>query len=413
MSADKSEIVVPKSLVHSCLVTAIAGLLAACAGEVIDSVPDTAAGSAQPHLSAGPGGSIVLSWLEPADAGVALRFSTFDGRTWSPADTAAAGDSWFVNWADIPSVAPIDDTTWAAHWLVRKPVGVYTYDVYAAISNDSGETWGEPFVVHNDNTDSEHGFVTLFPWDNDIGALWLDGRNTVSSGGHDAHAGGMTLRSARLSESGEFAQRVEVDGLICDCCSTDVAVTSNGPVAVYRDRTPNEIRDIAVTRLVDGKWLPGAPIANDDWEIAGCPVNGPAIDAHDDLVSVAWFTAPNDEPAVRIAVSADGGTTFSPALDIDRDAPLGRVDVIQLADGSSIVSWLASGDNQTAAIVARRVDLNGHLGDIVSIVETGAGRTSGFPQMMSSGDNLLFAWTDVSGDETRVQTRLVPISELR
>lgn len=402
-----------KSLKWLSPAVAIASLLWSCAAEDIDSAPDTAAGSAQPHLSAGPGHSIVLSWLEPVDAGVALRFSTFDGRTWSPADTVAAGDSWFVNWADIPSVAPIDETTWAAHWLVRKPVGVYTYDVYAAISNDSGQTWGEPFVVHNDDTDSEHGFVTLFSWDGDIGALWLDGRNTVSSGGHDAHAGGMTLRSARLTESGDFAQRVEVDNLICDCCSTDVAITSIGPVAVYRDRTTNEIRDISVTRLVDGEWLPGAPIANDEWEIAGCPVNGPAIDARDDLVSVAWFTAPNDEPAVRIAVSTDNGATFGPALDIDLDAPLGRVDVIQLADGSSIVSWLASGDNQTAAIVARRVDTNGHLGDIVSIVATGAGRTSGFPQMMPSGDNLLFAWTDVSGDETRVQTRLVSISEFR
>ena len=402
-----------KSLKRLSSAVAIGSLLWSCAAEDIDSAPDTAAGSAQPHLSAGPGHSIVLSWLEPADTGVALRYSTFDGRTWSPAATVTSGDSWFVNWADIPSVAPIDDTTWAAHWLVRKPVGVYTYDVYAAISNDSGETWGEPFVVHNDNTDSEHGFVTLFPWDNDIGALWLDGRNTVSSGDHDAHAGGMTLRSARLNESGEFAQRVEVDGLICDCCSTDVAVTSSGPVAVYRDRTPNEIRDISVTRLVDGKWLPGAPIANDDWEIAGCPVNGPAIDARDDLVSVAWFTAPNDEPAVRVAFSNDSGTTFGSPMDIDLDAPLGRVDVIQLADGSSIVSWLGSADNQTAAILARHVDSNGQLGVIVSIVATGAGRTSGFPQMMPSGDNLLFAWTDVSGDETRVQTRLVPISEFR
>ena len=402
-----------RSLNRLSITVAIASLLLSCAGENIDSVPGTAAGSAQPHLSAGPEDSIVLSWLEPADAEVALRFSTFDGREWSPAATVASGDSWFVNWADFPSVSPIGGTTWAAHWLVKKPGGIYTYDVYAAISNDSGTMWGEPFVVHNDNTDSEHGFVTLFPWDNDIGALWLDGRNTVSSGGHGAHAGGMTLRSARLTEKGEFAQRVEVDGLICDCCSTDVAVTSNGPVAVYRDRTPNEIRDISVTRLVDGEWLAGTPIANDNWEISGCPVNGPAIDAHDDLVSVAWFAAPNDEPAVRVAMSKNSGATFGSPIDIDLDAPLGRVDVVQLADGSSIVSWLASGDNQAAAIVARRVDTNGHPGAAVSIVETGAGRTSGFPQMMPSGDSLVFAWTDVSGEESRVRTRRVPISALR
>ena len=49
-----------------------------------------------------------------------------------------------------------------------------------------------------------------------------------------------------------------------------------GPVAVYRDRSPEEIRDISVVRLVDGVWTEPAPVHADNWMIEGCPVNGPA-----------------------------------------------------------------------------------------------------------------------------------------
>lgn len=392
---------------------ALSVLLAACSGERTDPSSLPTAGSAQPHLSAGPGGSVVLSWLEPAAIGVALRFATFDGRSWSPPTTVAEGDDWFVNWADFPSVSPIDGSVWAAHWLVKKPGGVYVYDVHASISSDSGKTWSEHFVVHNDNTASEHGFVSLFPWEEDIGVLWLDGRNTQPSDGHHSHTGGMTLRSARFSSDGTAVQRVEVDGLVCDCCPTDVTVSAKGPVAVYRDRTENEIRDISVTRMVDGSWSAGVPVAEDGWQISGCPVNGPAIDSFDNYVVTAWFTAADDRSTVRLATSEDGGSTFDAPLNIDLDSPLGRVDVVQLAEGSSIVSWLATDDDRVASIVARHVSADGRLGDAMVIAATGLGRTSGIPQMIRSGDNLLFAWTDVHGEETRVRTKLVPIEAIR
>ena len=387
--------------------------LIAQTAESSDSWAGPAEGSAQPHLASGPGNSVVLSWLEPAGEGIALRYSTFDGHSWTSPTSVAAGDNWFINWADFPSVSPINDTTWAAHWLVKKPGSVYSYDVYASISDDAGGTWNKPFVVHNDNTATEHGFVSLFPWQGEVGVLWLDGRNTQPGDGHDSHAGGMTLRSARFSDSGVAAERVEVDGLICDCCSTDIALTANGPVAVYRDRTPEEIRDISVSRLVDGEWSRGTPVADDGWEISGCPVNGPAIDANGELASVAWFTAAKDQPAVRVASSSDSGASFAAPVDIDLDSPLGRVDIVQLADGSSIVSWLATGDERTATITVRHVGADGSLGDAIAVSSTDEGRASGFPQMIRSGDNLLFAWTDVSGDDSQVRTRLVPISNIR
>jgi hypothetical protein len=163
---------------------------------------------------------------------------------WGNARTVARGEHWFVNWADFPSVVPISPALWAAHWLVSQPAGGYAYDVSVALSADSGQSWSEPVMPHRDGTATEHGFVTLYPRDAGVGLVWLDGRNMVDESGDDIAASGMTLRSATLSPDLMLSGELLVDGLACDCCQTDVALTSEGPVAIYRDRTAGEIRDI-------------------------------------------------------------------------------------------------------------------------------------------------------------------------
>ena len=64
----------------------------------------------------------------------------------------------------------------------------------------------------------------------------------------------MTLRSAVITRRtvSECDEQL-VDDSVCDCCQTDVAISASGPVAVYRNRTAEEIRDIYITRLVDSR----------------------------------------------------------------------------------------------------------------------------------------------------------------
>ena len=370
--------------------------------------------SAEPHLVRGADGAIVVSWLERQDEAVSLRFATLTDKRWSDARTVADGADWFVNWADFPSVVPINENLWAAHWLVKRPGGTYAYDVAMSLSKDSGETWSSPMSPHDDGTLTEHGFVTLFPAGNGVGAVWLDGRQTAEDA-HDAHTGegAMTLRSAQIAGDGAISEPQLVDARVCDCCQTDVALAAKGPVAVYRDRTADEIRDVYVARNIDGRWLPGAPIAADDWRINGCPVNGPAIAAAGNDVVVAWFTAPDNKARVRIARSTDGGASFSEAVDVDTVRPLGRVDVELLADGDAIVSWLARNDGNGTSITARRFGGDGTLGAARDIASTTAARSSGFPQMVRDGDDLVFAWTDASGDQPVVRTAIAPVSAFR
>ena len=59
-----------------------------------------------------------------------------------------------------------------------------------------------------------------------------------------------------------LAPEVPLDTRICDCCQTSVARTSDGPVIVYRDRSPEEIRDIYIVRRVGRTWTAPAAVSN-------------------------------------------------------------------------------------------------------------------------------------------------------
>jgi len=373
-------------------------------GPVTPLASPSGAGSRYPHLARLDQGPVVLSWLQALpQGGFALQHSAWRDGGWGSIGTVASGADWFVNWADFPSVVPISATTWAAHWLQQKPGSVYSYDVRIAVSNDAGLNWSAPMSPHDDGTPTEHGFVTLYPVGGTTHAVWLDGRHTA--GGHD-HAGGaagaMTLRSAGIDIDGRrVGADGEIDDRVCDCCQTDVALTSEGPVVVYRDRSANEVRDIALLRHDGNHWSDPVKVHADAWKIDACPVNGPAVDARGMEVVVAWFTAPG-VPRVRLAFSRDAGRTFSPPIDVAAGDVDGRVDVVLLEDGRAVVSWMQQSSGG-AEIRAQPFSRGGVAGPAILVADASVHRASGFPQMVRTDDGLLFAWTD-SGDPAQVRT---------
>ncbi len=345
-------------------------------------------GSAEPNLSTGVDGSVLMSWVEPSDSGHLLRFSVFDSSSWSPARTIARGTDWFVNWADFPSLIQLEDSTLVAHWLQRTGEGAYAYGVRIARSDDGGSTWGAPVTPHDDS-ESEHGFVSLYDaGEGRVGAVWLDGRRYAA--GEDV----MTLRHASISSDGSLSNEVEIDARVCDCCQTSVAHSDGRLVVFYRDRSEQELRDIGIVALGDSAWTEPQSLHADGWQIEACPVNGPQADARGSHVAVAWFTAAGDNPRVNVAFSSDAGRTFSAPLRVDGRAPGGRVDLLMTGDGSAIVSWLERVDG-AAEVRLRRVSPEGEMSEPLVVSRTGAERASGFPRMALVGSNVVLAWTAV------------------
>lgn len=377
------------------------------------SSPTADGDSREPELNATHDGRIILSWVERiGDKRYALRAAIRDSKGWSEASTIAEGENWFVNWADFPSAIALRDDSLAAHWLVKSGKSTYAYNVNIARSNDGGNTWSAPIVPHRDNTQTEHGFVSLISLaDGRLGAVWLDGRNMKNMKATDEHAPApesMTLRYAAIDRQGNVSDEAELDNRVCECCQTSAAVTSDGPIAVYRDRSPTEVRDIYIVRQVKGSWSAPQAIYADNWEINGCPVNGPAVAANGRSVVVAWFSSVGDTPQVKVAFSDDAGASFNKPIQVDDGKNVGRVDALLLPDGSALVCWL-SGNVEGGAIKVRRVQPDGTMGPPSVIANTDISRSSGFPRMAQLGDEVHFAWTEF-GKPSRVRTAVANIA---
>ncbi|HET9432065.1 MAG TPA: sialidase family protein [Chitinophagaceae bacterium] len=348
--------------------------------------------SAEPYLFTDKNGVVYLSWVIKNAKESTLKFSMLKNGNWSEPTVIASGNNWFVNWADYPIIASDGNQNIISHYLEKSEKGTYTYDVKVTTSSDNGNSWSPALMLHDDGKKAEHGFVSIVPYNENYFISWLDGRNApmeAGDGHHEGHQGQMTLRGAIVDKVGKKSGEWELDNRVCDCCQTSTAITTNGPVVVYRDRTENEIRDISIVRLVNGQWTQPAVIFPDNWKIQGCPVNGPQVAADGNNLAVAWFTSPEKKSQVNVAFSRDGGASFSKPARLDEGKALGRVDIVLLDSNTAMVSWL-----EGSLIKAARVHNNGTKDSSMTVASTSEARSSGFPQMTKSGTNLFFAWTD-------------------
>lgn len=352
--------------------------------------------SGEPFLFTYQDSIVYFSWIEKKDEESTFKLASLEGDKWTTPVTVASGNSWFVNWADYPMMAK-NENGFIAHFLERSADGKFTYDVKFTTSKSTEATWEKPRILHDDGKEAEHGFVSLVPYGDKFFVTWLDGRNTVMEGMENmdhGHHGEMSLRAAILDSNGNKLSEWELDKRTCDCCQTSAAITSNGPVVIYRDRSDEEIRDMSIVRLVNDEWTSPKSISEDTWKIAGCPVNGPRVSSIGNTLATAWFTMASDTAQVKVVFSADGGETFGKAIRVDDGSPIGRVDIVLLDEQTAMVSWMEGTDIKIA-----KVRSDGTKEQSINIATSSESRSSGFPQMTKSGNKLIFAWTD-SKDKT-------------
>ena len=177
-----------------------------------------------------------------------FKFAERTATGWSEPRTIASGNDLVVNAADVPSVRALADGTLAAAWMLANSPDPEAYDLRLAWSKDGGATWSKPVNPHHDRTETQHGFASLFQAPGaGLGLVWLDGRATNPKLAHPTD--NMSLRAAVFSRAGAQLSEVAIDTRVCDCCPTSVAVTAEGPIVAFRNRSDKEIRDIYVSRL--------------------------------------------------------------------------------------------------------------------------------------------------------------------
>jgi hypothetical protein len=366
------------------LLVAFAPLATASDRLEVEMVSSPAAEESLTPFLAASSDRLYLSWLERREGGHRFLVASFDGTGFAAPVEIRDSDRFFANWADFGSVLPFGDGRLAAHWLEKAGSGSYDYDVWVSISDDSGKSFGAPRKLHRDDKLGEHGFVSLAARGDGFDAVWLDGRNFEK----DAADNEMALFFTTYDGS-SWTEETLLDSRVCECCQTAMAATGNSVFIAYRDRSPEEIRDISVLRSEEGKWTEPRTIHPDSWHLAGCPVNGPQASASGNRLALAWFSASNEDPRVQLVLSENGGESFGSPVRVDEGGAIGRVDV-ELAGDDPVVVWLDKG----GAVRARRVASSGELSESIVVAQTGSDRASGFPRIAVFRGDVYVAWTE-------------------
>ncbi|MGB2760011.1 MAG: hypothetical protein WBC58_08625 [Maribacter stanieri] len=356
--------------------------------------------SALPHLMSNKDVAL-LSWVETSgDTLATMKYSELVDGKWQSSKNILTGTDWFVNWADYPMITENNGSLWS-HVLKKSTAGTYSYDIKMNVKPKGATEWKTDLPLHTDGTPTEHGFVSIVPYNDHFFVNWLDGRNTEEN--EVGERGAMSLRAGVVSITGEMLEEYKLDARTCDCCQTTSVITDNGPIVIYRDRSADEIRDISIVRQVAGEWTAPKAIHVDNWQIKGCPVNGPKVDALGNNVVVAWFTGAENAPKVQVSFSSDGGEVFTAPIVIAEGIIMGRVDVLWTDEDNAVVSWMEAND-KSALFKAMIVRKDGTTSKQQVITKMADSRKSGFPQMEMVEETLYFAWTEQVAAVTQVRT---------
>ena len=355
---------------------------------------------------------LFISWTEQVLDSNFLYITKLENDSWINKRLITKGTDWFVNWADFPSISlnEVSGSIFSFH-LQKSSEETFSYDVNYHIN--SKDTWNDMNKIHDDNTFSEHGFVSSIPYKDGFMVSWLDGRNTYGVGDHGHAKGAMTIRSAVLDSNGNIVSQNVIDKMVCECCQTSMAISGGIPIVVYRNRSDSEIRDIYFSRYIDSNWSDPEPVHDDGWEINGCPVNGPNVDSYGDNVVVSWFSASNGRPKVNLKFSTDNGRTFGDKILIDEveNSPLGRVDIEFISETEAMISWLSTVDGKGKLLI-RKIKTNGDIGPIKVVDEVSTERSTGFPQIEEFNDDVYISWTDNSESGKKVRVTKIPLSSI-
>jgi len=340
-------------------------------------------GGLQANWSAAPRGGAILSWIEPSSAGLyKLSYALLQDSKWSEPRTVATNRHFFRHPAELPEVMQLSETFWMAHWVEMPQESSEAEFIYVSSSTD-GVHWTQPLMAHQDRRPVEHGLVSMIEsGKNEASLFWLE-----TPKGEDGPA---YLMRTVVSATGKEIKEEPLDMDVCSCCSTAVANTAKGLLAVYRDHTPADIRDISVIRLDNGRWTKPKNVHADNWKLDACPVNGPAVAAKGDRVAIAWFTGADDSPRTQIAFSNDSGSTFANPVVVSTGHSQGFTSIVLDDDGAATVSWIEQG-NDTSRLLVRAVDAAGVAGPVFQVA-TGARAALGYPRLARTGNRTLIAW---------------------
>jgi hypothetical protein len=281
-------------------------------------------------------------------------------------------------------------------------------EIVFARSTDMGRSFEKPVVLTDKAKPSFNGFSSMKVAPNgDIYVVWLDGRDQAEP------KGTFGVYLAKSSDKGlTFSPNVRVSLSACPCCRPTIAFGDKGEIYVaWRKVFPGDIRDMVLATSTDGGKTFSSPVkmAEDNWVLHACPDSGPSLVNANGRLYAAWFSEGNSKSGIRVAVSNDGGRSFSraeiasqgivdtnhPQLSISEDGRVvlvfqGRQEKKNQEQWSPVQAFVAAVEESGDVSLPQAL--------------TTVHRSAAYPFVLSaSAGRVLVAWTEMTGDSHQVE----------
>lgn len=173
---------------------------------------------------------------------------------------------------------------------VESEFNPYAGEIHYIVSKDNGISWSEPNIVHSSKSPHKgRAFFDMITLSGgEIGVSWL---------GESHPDGGRPVLFAKTNGANAFVDEIIVDSLACECCRTAIYADKSGMISiVYRDIINDSIRDISVSVSNDNGKTFSSPVcfSGDNWNINGCPHNGPDVVSDEANIYAVWFTGASE-----------------------------------------------------------------------------------------------------------------------
>jgi hypothetical protein len=257
--------------------------------------------------------------------------------------------------------------------------------------------------------------------------LWLDHRDTAAASSNQAgqhhHHGAGTSAGAdgfeRAQRSQLFVSAIEGDLAprsiargVCYCCKTALATGADGSMyAAWRHVYEGNMRDIAFATSRDGGRSFDMPVrvSEDQWQLDGCPENGPAIAVSGQRVHVVWPTLVRGNAGETLELfyaSSTDGRTFTRRERIPAAGAAYHPQVAVGPQDSLLVTW----DELQASkrrVKASRVTRDDQGGLEVVAVDLSGEAPGSYPALASTRTHAVLAWArDADGKRDIAVTRI-------
>lgn len=292
-----------------------------------------------------------------------------------------------------PTLAKIPKAIYAL-WEQRGASG--RSDLMLGRSLSYGHSFDKPVRVNDDQT-AFHGFSSVGAAPNgDVYVVWLDGREETPS----SETFAVYLARSR-SQGASFERNRRVALSACPCCRPRIAFGPNDEVYVaWRKVFPGDIRDIVVSTSRDGgeTFAPEVRVADDGWQLRGCPHSGPSMIQSGGRLYIAWLTEGRERrPRIQLAWSDDHGSHFHAPIPVSADSLDPNHPVLAASeDGRVLLTFQARSKKTDGSWQSSTAFVAEIMGDQISVPVAlpNTGTPASYPHIaVGTGGRAYLAWT--------------------